>query len=175
MTSVASPFPVPVAEELRPTGLLRWVMTVDHKDIGILYLLTSLGFFVLGGFEALLIRVQLAVPHNTFLDPAAYDAVFTVHGTTMIFLVVMPILLGFANYIVPLQIGATDMAFPRLNAFSYWLFLFGGVIVLLGFLTTSGAADIGWTGYAPLSEVRYSANVGVDLWIVGLALSGASS
>src|ERR1700694_6082347 len=105
MTSVASPFPVPAAEELRPAGLLRWVTTVDHKDIGVLYLLTSLAFFALAGLEALLIRIQLAVPRNTFLDPASYEAVFTVHGTTMIFLAVMPLLLGFANYIVPLQIG----------------------------------------------------------------------
>src|SRR3982074_1044941 len=133
MATVASPVPFPAAAELRPTGLLRWVTTVDHKDIGVLYLLTSLGFFVLGGVEALLMRIQLAVPRNTFLDPGAYDAVFTVHGTTMIFLAVMPVLLGFSNYIVPLQIGARDMAFPRLNALSYWLFLFGGLVVALGF------------------------------------------
>src|SRR6266566_4945169 len=119
MATVASPVPFPVEELLRPTGLLRWVTTVDHKDIGVLYLLTSLGFFLLGGFEALLIRIQLAVPRNTFLDPGAYNAVFTVHGTTMIFLVVMPLLLGYSNYIVPLQLGARDMAFPRLNALSY--------------------------------------------------------
>src|SRR5437660_6436455 len=116
MVSVAAPFPAPASAESRPTGLLRWVTTVDHKDIGVLYLVTSLGFFVLGGFEALLIRVQLAVPRNTFLDPATYDAVFTVHGTTMIFLVVMPLLLGFSNYIVPLLIGARDLAVPRLHA-----------------------------------------------------------
>src|SRR5579859_697842 len=126
MTTVATPFESPAVEPLRPTGLLRWVTTVDHKDIGILYILTSAVFLAIGGFEALLIRIQLAVPRNTFLEPGQYDAIFTMHGTTMIFLVVMPVLLGFANYIVPLQIGAKDMAFPRLNAFSYWLFLFGG-------------------------------------------------
>src|SRR5438132_14315923 len=174
MTSVASPFPVPAAEELRPTGLLRWVMTVDHKDIGILYLLTSLGFFVLGGFEALLIRVQLAVPRNTFLDPAAYDAVFTVHGTTMIFLVVMPILLGFANYIVPLQIGATAMAFPRLNALSYWLFLFGGVLLYWGFLNGT-PPDTGWFSYAPLSEKPFAQETSVDYWALGLLVTSAGT
>src|SRR4029077_13329477 len=127
-------YPPPAIPQLRPSGLLRWVTTVDHKDIGILYLTTGLAFGLIGGLEALLIRTQLAVPRNTFLDPAAYDAVFTMHGTTMIFLVVMPVLLGFANYIVPLQIGARDMAFPRLNALSYWLFLFGGLVLYWGFL-----------------------------------------
>src|SRR5690349_10543085 len=114
MATVAYPLEPPIVSP-RPAGLLRWVTTVDHKDIGVLYLLTTLVFFVLGGIEALLIRIQLAVPRNTFLEADAYNAVFTMHGTTMIFLVVMPMLLGFANYIVPLQIGARDMAFPRLN------------------------------------------------------------
>src|ERR1044071_4449842 len=112
MASLATPYGPPLAIPNRPTGLLRWVTTVDHKDIGILYLLTSTVFFVLAGIEALLIRIQLAVPRNTFLDPGSYNAVFTMHGTTMIFLVVMPILLEFGNYIMPLQIGARDMAFP---------------------------------------------------------------
>ena len=129
MTTLLEPVPAPHAMPTRPVGLLRWFTTVDHKHIGILYLLTSVAFFVLGGLEALLMRIQLAVPRNTFLDPAAYNAMFTMHGTTMIFLVVMPILLGFANYIVPLQIGARDMAFPRLNALSYWLLLFGGLML----------------------------------------------
>src|SRR5216684_8686142 len=168
MVSVASPVPAPAAAELRPTGLLRWATTVDHKDIGVLYLLTSLGFFGLGGIEALLMRIQLAVPRNTFLDPAAYDAVFTVHGTTMIFLVVMPVLLGFANYIVPLQLGARDMAFPRLNALSYWLFLSGGVLLYSSFLVGPPAA--GWTSYVPLSTKLYSPQLGQDLWIIGLTV-----
>jgi cytochrome c oxidase subunit 1/cytochrome c oxidase subunit I+III len=174
MVTVASPFPAPAAERLRPTGLLRWVTTVDHKDIGVLYLLTSLGFFVLGGLEALLIRIQLAVPRNTFLDPAAYDAVFTVHGTTMIFLVVMPLLLGFSNYIVPLQLGARDMAFPRLNAFSYWLFLFGGLVLYWGFLNGS-PPDTGWFSYAPLSEKPFSLENGVDYWALGLLVTSAGT
>src|SRR5579859_7295604 len=170
MASVATPY----SDTLRFTGLLRWVTTVDHKDIGVLYLLTSLGFFALGGFEALLIRIQLAVPRNTFLDPAAYDAVFTVHGTTMIFLVVMPLLLGFANYIVPLQIGARDMAFPRLNALSYWLFLFGGLILYFGFANGT-PPDTGWFSYAPLSEKPFSLESGVDYWALGLLVTSAGT
>ena len=174
MTTLAPPIPAPAVEPLRPTGLLRWATTVDHKDIGILYLLTSCGFFGLGGLEALLIRIQLAVPRNTFLDPAAYDAVFTMHGTTMIFLVVMPILLGFANYIMPLQIGARDMAFPKLNAFSYWLFLFGGLVLYFSFLNGS-PPDTGWFSYAPLSEKPFSMESTVDYWAVGLLLTSAGT
>src|ERR687885_2355091 len=151
MATVASPYPAPAVEELRPTGALRWFTTVDHKDIGILYLATSFGFMLLGGLEALLIRIQLAVPRATFLDPGAYNAVFTMHGTTMIFLVVMPMLLGFANYLVPLQIGAHDMAFPRLNALSYWLLLFGGSLLNFSFLVGT-PPDTGWFSYAPLTE-----------------------
>src|SRR5579864_7670521 len=174
MTTVAAPIPAPAVEPLRPTGLLRWCTTVDHKDIGILYLLTSFVFFGLAGIEALLIRIQLAVPRNTFLEPGQYDAVFTMHGTTMIFLVVMPVLLGFANYIVPLQIGAKDMAFPRLNAFSYWLFLFGGLVLYFGFLNGT-PPDTGWFSYAPLSEPPYSLETGVDYWAVGLLLTSAGT
>jgi cytochrome c oxidase subunit I len=170
MTTVASPYPAPAVEELRPTGALRWFTTVDHKDIGILYLLTSFGFMLLGGLEALLIRIQLAVPRNTFLQPGTYDAVFTMHGTTMIFLVIMPILLGFANYIVPLQIGARDMAFPRLNAFSYWLLLFGGVILYFSFLNGT-PPDTGWFSYAPLSEPPFSLDPSVDYWALGLLVT----
>ena len=105
---------------------LEWIATVDHKRIGILYLLTTLFFFCLGGIEALLMRIQLAWPGNTFLSPEAYNQIFTMHGTTMVFLVVVPLLLGLANYLTPLMIGASDMALPRLNAFSFWVFLFGG-------------------------------------------------
>ena len=123
MASLAQPQSPTEVLELGPPrfDLLRWITTVDHKDIGILYLLTTGVFFLLGGLEALLMRVQLALPRNTFLDPGAYNAVFTMHGTTMIFLVVMPMLLGFSNYIVPLQIGARDMAFPKLNALVAYL------------------------------------------------------
>jgi heme/copper-type cytochrome/quinol oxidase subunit 1 len=154
--------------------MLRWFTTIDHKDIGILYILTSAAFGLIGGFEALLIRTQLAVPRNTFLDPASYDAVFTMHGTTMIFLVVMPILLGFANYIVPLQIGALDMAFPKLNAFSYWLFLFGSLVLYFSFLSGT-PPDTGWFSYAPLSEKPFSLGTQVDYWAVGLFLTSAGT
>jgi cytochrome c oxidase subunit 1/cytochrome c oxidase subunit I+III len=173
-TTVAAPMPTPAVEPLRPTGLLRWVTTVDHKDIGILYLLTSLVFFVLAGVEALLIRIQLAVPRNDFLSPGAYNAVFTMHGTTMIFLVVMPILLGFANYIVPLQIGARDMAFPKLNAFSYWLFLFGGLVLYFAFLNGT-PPDTGWFSYAPLTLPPFSLESGVDYWAIGLLITSAGT
>src|ERR1051326_4897415 len=170
MTTVASPYPAPIEESVRPPGLFRWATTVDHKDIGILYLLTSFVFFGFAGLEALLIRVQLAIPRNTFLGPAEYDAVFTMHGTTMIFLVVMPILLGFANFVVPLQIGARDMAFPRLNAMSYWLFLFGGLVLYFAFLNGT-PPDTGWFSYAPLSEPPYSLETGVDYWAIGLLIT----
>ena len=134
LASLATPLAPHAPVAVHDTGFLRWVTTTDHKDIGILYLITTLAFFVIGGVEALLIRIQLAVPRNTFLGPDQYNAVFTMHGTTMIFLVVMPMLLGFANYIVPLQIGALDMAYPRLNALSYWLLLFGGLLLNFSFL-----------------------------------------
>ena len=115
-------------------GLLSWVASVDHKQIGIMYILASLMFFLVGGLEALLLRVQLATPENTFLSPDAYNQIFTMHGTTMIFLVVMPVLLGFATYLVPLMIGARDMAFPRLNALSFWLLVFGGLLLYFSFI-----------------------------------------
>src|SRR5579871_6399134 len=129
MATIAQPYAYPPAVASRADRLLRLVQTTDHKQIGLLYLVTTAVFFVLGGLEALLIRIQLAVPRNTFLDPGAYNAVFTMHGTTMIFLVVMPLLLGFANFLVPLMIGARDMAFPRLNAASFWLLLFGALVL----------------------------------------------
>ena len=174
MTVAAPAIPAPADAHVRPLGALRWFTTVDHKDIGVLYLATSAAFMLIGGLEALLIRIQLAVPRNTFLDPAAYDAMFTMHGTTMIFLVVMPILLGFANYIVPLQIGARDMAFPRLNAFSYWLFLFGGLILYFAFLNGT-PPDTGWFSYAPLSERPFSLESGVDYWALGLLVTSAGT
>jgi heme/copper-type cytochrome/quinol oxidase subunit 1 len=129
-----------MAASTEALGLLAWIATVDHKRIGILYLLTTLVFFLIGGVEALLMRLQLAWPENHLLSPEAYNQLFTIHGTTMIFLVVMPALIGFANYFVPLMIGARDMAFPRLNALSYWLLLFGGLLLHFSFIVgaTSG-------------------------------------
>jgi cytochrome c oxidase subunit I len=148
-------------------GLLSWVTSVDHKQIGIMYLLITLFFFLVGGVEALFIRIQLIQPENTFLGPNAYNQIFTMHGTTMIFLVVMPMLIGFANYFVPLMIGARDMAFPRLNALGLWLLFFGGLILYYSFIA-GGAPAAGWFSYAPLSEKAYSTTTGMDYWALGL-------
>jgi len=155
-------------------GLIDWLTTTDHKRIGVLYIVTAFGFALVAGALAEIIRVELAAPGQQVVDTTTYDQLFTIHGTLMLLFFAGPLAFGFANAIVPLQIGAADMAFPRLNALSYWLFLFGGLIVLSGFLTTGGAAAAGWTGYPPLSERAYSPNAGMDLWIIGVALVGVS-
>ena len=155
----------------RHAGLLKWVSAVDHKQIAVLYMLTSLSFFMVGGVEALLMRIQLARPENHFLSPEVYNQLFTLHGTTMIFLVAVPALLAYGNYFIPLQIGARDIAFPRLNAMSYWLFLFGGIL-LYGSILAGNAPDMGWFSYAPLSEKPYSSLGGVDYWALGLLVIG---
>ena len=152
-------------------GVLR---TVDHKDVGILYVLLGIAFLVVGGVEALLLRVQLATANERFLDPSTYDQLFTMHGITMIFLVAIPLLVGFANYVVPLQIGADDVAFPRLNALSFWLTLFGGVLLYLSFVA-GGAPDAGWFAYAPLTEPAHAVGTGMDWYIFGLAVAGAGT
>jgi cytochrome c oxidase subunit I len=152
---------------------LDWVTTVDHKKIGILYLVTAFVFFLVGGIEALLIRIQLGAPDNTFLTPEKYNQLFTMHGTTMIFLFVVPMMAGFGNYFVPLMIGARDMAFPRLNALSYWLFLFGAIVLYVSLFFNPPEA--GWTSYAPLSSSAYLPNSGVDAWIFMVHLTGLSS
>jgi cytochrome c oxidase subunit 1/cytochrome c oxidase subunit I+III len=152
-------------------GLLAWVASVDHKQIGILYLISSMFFFLIGGIEALVIRIQLLAPGLHIISPEAFDQMFTMHGTTMIFLFVMPMLTGFSTYVIPLMIGARDMAFPRLNAMSFWIQLFGGVILYFSFLA-GGAPNAGWFSYTPLSEKAYSSLAGVDYWIVGLACIG---
>ena len=151
-----------------------WLVTVDHKRIGILYIATSLVFFAAGGVMALLMRAQLATPNEKFLTKDSYNQVLTMHGTTMIFLVVVPILAGFGNYLVPLMIGARDMAFPRLNALSYWLFLLGGVVLMLSFFSSQGAARAGWTGYPPLSDT-FTPGHGQDYWILGLHILSIAS
>src|SRR5437868_9641702 len=127
---------------------LAWLSTVDHKRIAVLYLLTGLFFFVVGGLEALFIRLQLAVPNNNFLQPDTFNQLFTMHGTTMIFLVVMPLSFGFVNFVLPLQIGARDMAFPRLNAFGFWTVPFGGILLHFSVLA-GGAPAVGWFAYTP--------------------------
>ncbi|HEX4086652.1 MAG TPA: cytochrome c oxidase subunit I [Chthoniobacteraceae bacterium] len=153
---------------------LAWLSTVDHKRIGILYMLTGLVFFIIGGIEALIMRLQLAVPNNHLVAPDTFNMLFTMHGTTMIFLVVMPLVFGFANYFVPMQIGARDMAFPRLNALSFWLVPMGGIILYFGMLV-GDAPMVGWFAYAPLSETPYASQLGVDYWAVSLLVMGIGS
>ncbi|MEK7786466.1 MAG: cytochrome c oxidase subunit I, partial [Chloroflexota bacterium] len=156
------------------TGPLSWITTVDHKRIGILYLYTTFFFFIVGGLEALIVRTQLAWSNMKFISADVYNQVFTMHGTTMIFLFVIPILAGFGNYFVPLLIGARDMAFPKLNMLSYWLLLFGGIVLNSSFLL-GGAPNAGWTSYAPLSTSAYSQGTSIDFWILGVLLIGISS
>src|SRR5690348_5852010 len=162
------------------TYIGEWVMTTDHKKLGIMYIVTAFFFFLVGGTEALLVRTQLAVPDGKVLSPDQYNQVFTMHGTTMIFLFVMPMLVGFGNYIVPLMIGARDMAFPRLNAFGYWIILFGGLFLSSSFLF-GAAPDAGWFSYAPLTEVNCGNGVmctpglNMDFWALGVLMLGISS
>jgi cytochrome c oxidase subunit 1 len=164
----------PYRADWRRGKVTSWLTTVDHKRIGILYIGTALIFFVIGGFMALLIRTQLATPQEHLLTKNAYNGVVTMHGTTMIFLVIVPILAGFGNYLVPLMIGARDMAFPRLNALSYWLYLMGGIVLMLSFLATDGPARGGWTMYPPNSTLHMP-GLGPDLWILGLHVLTISS
>ncbi len=165
----------PYRSDWRRGRVASWITTVDHKRIGILYIGTSLLFFVLGGLLSLLMRAQLAAPDESFVTRDRYSELFTIHGTTMVFLVVVPILAGFGNYLVPLMIGARDVAFPRLNALSYWLFLLGGIVLYGSFLANGGAARAGWTSYPPLSEKAFSPGNGQDLWILSLHLLAVGS
>src|SRR3990170_2605114 len=164
----------PRAAGYHRSWVLDWLTTVDHKKIGILYIVNSFLFFFAAGILALVIRTELAVPGMQFLDQATYNQAFTMHGTIMLFLFIIPVLSGFANYIVPLMLGAPDMAFPRINALSFWLLPIGGGLIFSGYLF-GGAAAEGWTGYAPLTDDRFSPNVGTDLWIIGLTLVGTAS
>jgi cytochrome c oxidase subunit I len=150
----------------------HYLTTTDHKLIGKMYLVTSFAFFLVGGLMAMFIRAELAYPGSQIVEDEVYNQLFTMHGTIMLLLFATPLFVGFANVIMPLQIGAPDVAFPRLNMFSYWLFLFGGLIALSGFLTPTGAADFGWYAYTPLSNEIRSPGVGGDLWIMGLYLAG---
>jgi cytochrome c oxidase subunit 1/cytochrome c oxidase subunit I+III len=162
------------AEHHEPTGLWSWIATVDHKRIGLLYLGTALFFLLTGGVEALMMRIQLSRPNNDFISPELFNQLFTMHGTTMIFMVVMPTLIGFANYFVPLMIGARDMAYPRLNAMAYWFLPFGGLLMHFSWLA-GGAPSAGWFSYAPLSETPFNSTHGVDYWALGLFVMGIGS
>jgi len=164
--------PEQVRRQTKGQLLVKIITTTDHKVIGNLYLVTSFAFFLVGGLMAMVMRAELARPGLQFVSDETYNQLFTVHGTIMLLMFATPLFVGFANCIMPLQIGAPDVAFPRLNMFSYWLFLFGGLIVLAGFLTPQGAADFGWTGYAPLSNSIRSPGVGGDLWVMGLWMVG---
>jgi cytochrome c oxidase subunit I len=170
---VARPEIVAHAVDERPKGWLSWLTTTDHKKIGIMYLCSTFLFFMLGGVEALLMRLQLSGSDNTILGPRIYNELVTMHGSTMIFLFVVPVLAGFGNYMVPLMIGARDMAFPRLNALSFWLFLFGGIAFYMSIFFTPPSA--GWTMYTPLSDNAYLQDGGVDAWIFMIHLTGLSS
>jgi cytochrome c oxidase subunit I len=155
-------------------GALSWIRSVDHKQIGLMYIGASLFFFLVGAGLALMMRTQLIRPENHFLGPETYNEIFTMHGTTMIFLVVMPMLIGFSTYLMPLMIGARDMAFPRMNALSFWLFFFSGLMLYFSFFA-GGAPAAGWFAYAPLTEKAYSFNTGMDYWALALLANGAGT
>jgi len=156
------------------SGLWEWLTTVDHKKIGVMYGVSALAFFLLGGLEALIIRTQLITPDNGLVNADTYNELFTMHGTTMIFLAVMPLSVAFFNYIMPLQIGARDVAFPRLNAFSFWVFLLGGILINISWFFGE-APNQGWYGYAPLTQEAWNPSRAVDFWMLGLQVLGVSS
>src|SRR6202012_878741 len=164
-----------------PSALWTWLTSTDHKRIGIMYLLSALGFFAIGGIEAMLLRIQLAAPNQALIAPHTFNQLFTMHGTTMVFLVGMPLVAGFGNYLVPLMIGARDMAFPRLNAFSFWISAFAGILLYYSFIGGNGLAgtgtapDVAWFAYAPLTEKAFSLGHTVDYWAVSIFASGIGS
>src|SRR5207253_11394691 len=168
--------PRPLVERLH-----EWVTTVDHKRLGVLYIVYALVFLVIGGIEAMIMRIQLIAAHTDFVSPQVFNRMFTMHGTTMIFFVAMPLVFGFANYLVPLMIGARDMAFPRLNAFSFWLTAFGGLLLYFSFLGGSGlygagnAPDVGWWAYAALASLAFSPGHRSDYWTIARLASGFGS
>jgi cytochrome c oxidase subunit 1 len=164
----------PPEREYRAQGLLAFVTSTDHKRIGISYMATAFAFYLLGGALAVVIRSELYEPGRQVVSQGRYNEMFTMHGSIMLFLFLGPFAFGLANYFVPLQIGARDMAFPRLNALSYWFYVFGGLTMVSGFLTSDGGADFGWTGYTPLSSIVRTPGIGADLWIMGVALTGLS-
>src|ERR1700752_4832130 len=159
----------------------EWVTTVDHKRLGILYMIYALVFLIIAGIEATVIRIQLIRPHNNFVSPQVFNRLFTMHGTTMIFFVVMPFLFGLANYLIPLMIGARDMAFPRLNAFSFWMTAFGGLLLYFSLVGANGrygagnAPDVGWFADAPVTSRTFSVGHSTDFWTLALLVSGFGS
>ncbi len=171
MTTLARVFP---SRPVHPTGVWSWITTIDHKRIGILYGVTAFIMFLTGGLEALYIRLQLARPGQEFVTAETFNQLFTMHGTTMIFLAIMPMGAAFFNFIIPLQIGARDVAFPRLNAFSYWTFLAGALMLKLSWFL-GGAPNAGWFGYAPITGAAYSPGQGIDFWILSLQILGIAS
>ncbi|MDB4884910.1 MAG: cytochrome c oxidase, subunit [Gemmatimonadetes bacterium] len=173
-TTATAPAYAPTESYVGESGIWSWLTTVDHKRIGTLYLFTSLFFFLVGGVEAGMIRAQLAGPNKDLFSADLYNQLFTMHGTTMIFLGVMPLSAAFFNYLIPLQIGARDVAFPRLNAFSYWVFLLGGIFMNFSWII-GAAPNGGWFGYAPLTTMQYSAGLNIDFWVIGLQILGVSS
>lgn len=175
VSATQTPIPQVVAHDVTPPvkGWMDWVTTTDHKKIGIMYIVLSFAFFALGGLEALLIRLQLAVPDNTLLDFQTYNELITMHGTTMVFLFVVPVMAGFGNYFVPIMIGARDMAFPRLNALSFWMFAAGGLVFYASVFWNP--PECGWTCYVPLASKESLPNSGVDAWIYLVHLTGIGS
>ncbi|WP_066373058.1 aa3-type cytochrome oxidase subunit I [Herbidospora mongoliensis] len=174
MTSTEEPVTSPLAPAKSRPGsvIVSWLTTTDHKVIGYMYIISAFGFFLIAGVMAMIIRAELAQPGMQLISNRQYNEMFTMHGTLMLLLFATPLFAGFANVAMPLQIGAPDVAFPRLNAVSFWMFLFGGLMVLGGLLTADGGPSFGWTAYSPLSNGTYSAELGADMWIMGLVLSG---
>jgi cytochrome c oxidase subunit 1 len=174
MATIASSPAYATGKSASADGIWSWITTVDHKRIGQLYLYTAMFFFIWGGIEAAIIRAQLAKPNMGLVSADFYNQLFTMHGTTMVFLAIMPLSAAFFNYLIPLQIGARDVAFPRLNAFSYWVYLFGGIFISLPILFQV-APDGGWFGYAPLTTTPYSPEINIDFWVIGLQILGVAS
>ena len=188
MSSNSLPIPDATGSARQLTGSARvletlheWVVTVDHKKLGLMYIAMALLFLALGGIEAIIIRVQLLFPRSDYVSPAVFNRMFTMHGTTMIFFVAMPILFGFGVYLVPIMIGARDMAFPRLNAWGFWMALFGGLLLYFSFIGGDGlygagnAPDISWWAYAPLTSRAFSPGHSTDYWTIGILISGFGS
>ena len=171
-TQVAPVRPFPERYQPKGSFIYKLLTTTDHKLIGMMYISACFAFFLIGGLMALLMRGELAQPGMQFLSTEQFNQLFTMHGTVMLLMYATPIVIGFANFVLPLQIGSPDVAFPRLNALGFWLFVFGSTVALAGFITPGGAADFGWTAYTPLTDAVHSPGLGADLWIMGLGVSG---